>query len=110
MTTFELIVWAIIGGIVLTSMTAAAAFFYNKETPNVKHLGRDFVLGAAFTGFLYPLIPDSFDDMKTAVSSTGSSISGLSSLPGLSGLSGIADAVMPKLTADPDVQVGPANF
>ena len=82
----------------VAAVTAAGSFFYTKATPSVKHLGRDFILGAVFTGFLYPLIPDSFDDMKAAV--------GSASLPAISG---IAD-VMPKLSVDPDVKVGPANF
>jgi hypothetical protein len=96
MTSLELFVWAIAGGILVAGLSALAVL-YNKEELNTKHLSRDFILGAATTGFLYPLIPDSFDGMKTAVQSAGSM--------------NLGTELMSKLTtADPGIKIGPANF
>jgi hypothetical protein len=105
MTTTELILWSIIGGLIVAVLSIIAVV-YNKEQPNIKHMSRDFILGAATTGFLYPLIPETFDDLKSAMSSVDTTglkdaishtVSSVSSAAG-SGLS------------DPGVKVGPANF
>jgi hypothetical protein len=102
MTTLELFIWAISGGIIV-AMLSAIAVFYNKEQPNVKHLSRDFILGATMTGFLYPLIPESFDDMKVALSTAGSGLTDKVT-------AAVVSASTASLGADPGVQVGPANF
>ena len=95
----ELFVWAMVGGLIVAVLSAIAVF-YNKEEPNMKHLSRDFILGAATTGFLYPLIPESFDDVKTIISTAGSDLT-----------SKVTSAVTSAgSTVDPGVQVGPANF
>jgi hypothetical protein len=95
----ELFVWAMVGGLIVAVLSAIAVF-YNKEEPNMKHLSRDFILGAATTGFLYPLIPESFDDVKTIISTVGSDLtSKVTSVVSSAGS-----------TVDPGVQVGPANF
>jgi len=109
MTTLELFVWAISGGLIV-AILSAIALYYNKEEPNVKHLSRDFILGATFTGFLYPLIPESFDDMKSVISTAGSELTDkvTSAVASTSGV--IASAAGTGLKADPGVQVGPANF
>lgn len=98
MTSLELFVWAIAGGILVAGLSALAVL-YNKEELNTKHLSRDFILGAATTGFLYPLIPDSFDGMKTAVQSAGSNMN-------------LGTELMTKLSSssDPGIKIGPANF
>ena len=99
MTTSEIILWAVIGGLLVAALSSAAVF-YNKETPTVKHLSRDFIIGAATTGFLYPLIPETFDDLKSSVGSLAGSST-----------DAIADTL--KITAtygDPGVKVGPPNF
>jgi len=106
MTTTELILWSIIGGLLVAVMSMIAVV-YNKEEPNMKHMGRDFILGAATTGFLYPLIPESFDDMKTAMSSMGDNIPSIKDA--------ITDTVNSVSSAagtglDPGVKVGPADF
>jgi hypothetical protein len=106
MATIELFLWAIAGGLLVTTISAGAVM-YNKEAPNTKHLSRDFILGAALTGFLYPLIPDSFDDMRAALTTAGGGLStritdGISTT--LATTSGVMNAV------DPGVKVGPANF
>ena len=59
MPTSEIIIWAVIGGLLVAALSGVAVF-YNKETPTVKHLSRDFIIGAATTGFLYPLIPEDY--------------------------------------------------
>ena len=107
MTTTELILWSIIGGLVVAVMSMIAVV-YNKEEPNMKHLGRDFILGAATTGFLYPLIPESFDDMKSAVTSMS---------PGGANLQDMITNTVSSVTStaagtglDPGVKIGPANF
>lgn len=89
MTSLELFVWAIAGGLFIAVVSGAAAY-YQKIVPSNKQLSRDFLIGAAFTGFLYPLIPESFDEIKDAINTTATTIS-VSSI-------------------DPGVKVGPANF
>lgn len=105
MTTTELILWSIIGGLIVAVLSMIAVV-YNKEQPNMKHMGRDFILGAATTGFLYPLIPETFDDLKSVMASVDTTglkdaishtVSSVSSATG-TGLS------------DPGVKVGPADF
>jgi hypothetical protein len=97
----ELFVWAIIGGLIVAVLSAIAVY-YNKEQPNMKHLSRDFILGAATTGFLYPLIPESFDDMKSVISTAGSDLG--------EKVTSAITAASSATTTDPGVQVGPANF
>ena len=102
----ELFVWAIVGGLIVAVLSAIAVY-YNKEEPNMKHLSRDFILGAATTGFLYPLIPESFDDIKSVLSTAGSD---LGEKVG-SVVSATSEAIAATATAtDPGVQVGPPNF
>lgn len=79
----------------------------------MRHLSRDFILGAATTGFLYPLIPESFDDMKSVLSTAGSDLgdkvgSVVSATSGAMAAAGIASSAAKSL--DPGVQVGPPNF
>jgi hypothetical protein len=103
MGSLELFVWAIVGGLIVAILSAIAVY-YNKEEPNMKHLSRDFILGAATTGFLYPLIPESFDDMKSVLTTAGSDL-------GEKMVSVVtATAAAASTSADPGVQVGPANF
>jgi hypothetical protein len=91
----EVFVWAIVGGL-FVAILSAAAVYYNNQLPTNKQLSRDFLIGSAFTGFLYPLIPESFDEIKNVVASTASE------LP--TTLSGSL------VTSDPGVKIGPANF
>jgi formate/nitrite transporter FocA (FNT family) len=95
----EVFVWAIVGGL-FVAILSAAAVYYNNQLPTNKQLSRDFLIGSAFTGFLYPLIPESFDEIKNVVASTASDIQ--ASVPTtLSGSLG---------TSDPGIKIGPANF
>ena len=89
----EIFVWAVIGGVFVTLLSIGGSYYLN-ESPSNKQLSRDFLIGAAFTGFLYPLIPDSFDEIKHAISAVE-----LNTLSGTSQNSG-----------DPGIKIGPANF
>jgi hypothetical protein len=96
MSSLEIFVWGIIGGLFLTILSALASMYQGQQATN-KQLSRDFLIGAVFTGFLFPLIPDSFDEIKTSITSTANDLNfgtGLGSIVPL----------------DPGVKVGPANF
>jgi len=108
MPSIELFLWAIAGGL-LVALLSTGAVLYNKEQPNTKHLSRDFILGAAFTGFLYPLIPESFDDIKAALTTAGSGIS-TRITDGISTTIASTTKSVSFTGLDPGVQVGPANF
>ena len=99
MSALEIFVWAILGGLIVAGLSAAAAFSI-KESPSTKQISRDFLIGAAFTGFAYPLIPETFDAMKTAATSTASSFDITTALASSASLAAF----------DPGVKVGPANF
>lgn len=94
----EIFVWAIVGGAIVAAISVVAGYSI-KEIPSTKQISRDFLIGAAFTGFAYPLIPDTFDAMKTAATSTASSFD-LSTLASTTSVAAF----------DPGVKVGPANF
>lgn len=96
MSSIEIFVWGIIGGLFLTILSFLAAI-YQGQQPTNKQLSRDFLIGAVFTGFLFPLIPESFDEIKNVISSTAIDIS---SRPNLESL----------VSSDPGVKIGPANF
>jgi hypothetical protein len=104
MNTLEHILWAVIGGLIVAILTAGITV-YNKESPNTKHLARDFILGSLTTGFLYPLIPESFDDMKQFVAASGTGLTGLTE-----SIASASNAMSSIKTMDPGVEVGPANF
>lgn len=89
----EIFLWAIAGGLFIATISGASAY-YQKIVPSNKQLSRDFLIGAAFTGFLYPLIPESFDDIKDVIKTTAGDITASVSPSGI----------------DPGVKVGPANF
>jgi hypothetical protein len=90
--TLELFVWAIVGGLFVTILSALTSY-YQKQSPSNKQLSRDFLIGAIFTGFVYPIIPESFDEIKSSIQSTADKIQ-ITSSP----------------VTDPGVKVGPANF
>ena len=70
----EIFIWIIVGGILVAGLGAGSLYYIN-ETPTNKQLSRDFIIGALFTGFLYPLIPESFDEIKVSLDSAASVIS-----------------------------------
>jgi formate/nitrite transporter FocA (FNT family) len=99
MTSLEVFVWAIAGG-VFVAMLSAAAVLFQKETPSNKQLSRDFLLGAAFTGFLYPIIPETFAEIKGTISTTAGGLQ--------ENLA--AQIAAATISVDPGVKIGPANF
>ena len=102
MSAMEIFIWAIAGGL-LVAVLSASAVLYQKDTPSRKQLSRDFLLGAAFTGFLYPIIPETFDEVKGALTTTAGGLQ--ESLA-----SKIATATNTLSVSDPGVKIGPANF
>ena len=98
MSTLEIFVWGIVGGLFLAILSALAGVYQGQHATN-KQLSRDFLIGAVFTGFLFPLIPESFDEIKTTIASTASDLASASG----TGLGTI-------VTSDPGVKIGPANF
>jgi len=89
--TLELFVWAIIGGLFVAILSICGSYYLN-ESPSNKQLSRDFLIGAGFTGALYPLIPESFNELKEAITTTAETIQ--AGVPGI----------------DQDIKIGPANF
>ena len=96
MSGLEIFVWAILGGTFVAVLSAVAAYS-QKEVPSTKRVSRDFLIGAAFTGFAYPLIPDTFDAMKSAATSRAGDLT---------------TAIVSNTVSsfDPGVKIGPANF
>ena len=92
----EIFIWAIVGGLFLGGLSSLATLYMGQQINN-KQLSRDFLIGAVFTGFLFPLIPESFDEIKTTIATTASDLASGSSLGSVS-------------TSDPGVKIGPANF
>ena len=102
MASLEVFVWAIVGGL-FVAILSAAAVYYNNQLPTNKQLSRDFLIGSAFTGFLYPIIPETFDEVKGALTTTAGGLQ--ESLA-----SKIATATNTLSVMDPGVKIGPANF
>jgi len=99
MNPLEVFIWAIAGGLLVAVLSASAAL-YIKETPSNKQLSRDFLIGAAFTGFLYPIIPETFAEVRGALTTTAGGLQ--ESL--------VSAATTTLSVADPGVKIGPANF
>jgi hypothetical protein len=92
---FEIFLWALAGGI-LVAVVSAAAIYSQKEEMNVKKLSRDFLIGAAFTGFFYPMIPETFQEIQGSMSDAAAAVS--------------KAATSTQLTVDSDIKIGPPNF
>ena len=94
----EVFFWIILGGMIVAGIGAGSVYYLN-ETPSNKQLSRDFIAGAVFTGLLYPLIPESFNEMKDIITSTAGELQqGISTTTSNSGIS------------DPNIKIGPADF
>lgn len=89
----EIFIWALAGGLFLAVLGTAAVYYKDKGFPSMKQLTRDFILGAAVTGILYPILPENADAI-TSLGPTGSEM----------------PTATVSLGIDPGVQVGPANF
>ena len=94
----EIFMWIVLGGILVAGLGAGSLYYIN-ETPTSKQLSRDFIIGSLFTGFLYPLIPESFDEMKKILTTTAGGIQ--QTITNTNPISGLEDS---------DVKIGPANF
>ena len=95
----ELYIWILVGGLFVLGLSCGFTY-YKKDTPSQKQMIRDFLFGAAATGFLYPLIPESFDDMKEMFKSTANDIK-----------TSIDKTELSLITLDdPRVKIGPPNF
>jgi hypothetical protein len=91
----ELFVWAVVGGIFVAILSTCGSYYLN-ESPSNKQLSRDFLIGATFTGLLFPLIPESFNEIKEVITTTAETIQASSGVPGI--------------RVDQDIKIGPANF
>lgn len=91
MSNLELFVYAVLGGLFVVLVTSGIRF-YKDESPTIKELSRNFILGAAVTGILYPNIPETLDGVKDILTAEGGPVSTKS------------------VRFDSDVKVGPANF
>jgi len=94
----EVFIWAVIGGLIVTILGAGSVYYLN-EIPTNKQLSRDFLIGAAFTGFLYPLIPESFDEIKGVIQSTAGDLQ-----------TNLISTTISGSLEDPGIKIGPANF
>lgn len=94
----QVLLWALAGGMLVAAISAAVTTF-KKDEQNIKHLGRDFVLGALVTGFAYPMIPETFDEMKDVITTKTGDI-----------VSQVATTTASVASGDPGVRIGPPNF
>ena len=94
----EIFLWALAGGMVV-AVISAAAIYSQKEEMNMKKLSRDFLIGAAFTGFFYPMIPETFQEIQGTVSNAASVVSHVAT-----------SASAAALSVESDVKIGPPNF
>ena len=102
MSALEVFIWAMAGGILVAILSGSAVLF-QKNIPSTKQLSRDFLLGAAFTGFLYPIIPETFDEFRGVLTTTAG---------------GLQESIVTQITntttslsvVDPGIKIGPANF
>ena len=89
MSNLEIFVLAIFGGL-FVALLSSGFTYYKQGTPSTKQISRDFLLGLIATGIVYPMLPESMDNVKEILTAEATAQS--------SGMS------------DPGVQVGPANF
>ena len=94
----QIFLWALAGGMLVAALSALA-LVVQKEQLNMRHMGRDFILGAAFTGLVYPLIPETFEEVKDVVTSKAGDL-----------VSTVASTAVIATSGDPGVQIGPPNF
>ena len=94
----EIFLWALAGGMIV-AVISAAAIYSQKEEMNMKKLSRDFLIGAAFTGFFYPMIPETFQEIQGTVSNAASVVS-----------KAATSASVAALSVESDVKIGPPNF
>lgn len=82
----------LLGGTVVSALGGAAEYMKEKQMPSYKSMIRDFLVGAILVLFLLQIVPDSMENL----------VSALPALPNL--------ATVTSGSLDPDLQVGPARF
>ena len=82
----------LLGGTVVSALGGAAEYMKEKQMPSYKSMIRDFLVGAILVLFLLQIVPDSMENLVSA-------------LPALPNLASVTSGSL-----DPDLQVGPARF
>ena len=49
----------IMGGVVISSLGAGSTYFLEEKNPNIKSVGRDFIIGAIMVMMILQLLPES---------------------------------------------------
>jgi hypothetical protein len=94
----QIFLWALAGGMLVAALSAMVVVF-QRDKPTIKHMGRDFILGAAFTGLVYPWIPETFEEVKEVVTAKAGDL-----------VSTVATTAASAASGDPGVQIGPPKF
>jgi hypothetical protein len=87
-----------LGGTLLTTLSAGSTVVLEKQTPTIKSIARDFIIGAVIIAVLFQLLPDSTTNLVNML---------------FSFLPMSASLALPKLTGggeDMEVQVGVPRF
>jgi VIT1/CCC1 family predicted Fe2+/Mn2+ transporter len=62
----------VLGGFALTAISSSSNYYVSKETPTVKTVGRDFILGAIIMLLIMQLVPESVAKLMTLIVSVAS--------------------------------------
>jgi hypothetical protein len=62
----------VLGGVALTAISSSSNYYVSKETPTVKTVGRDFILGAVIVLLIMQLVPESVAKLMTLIISVTS--------------------------------------
>ncbi len=98
-------VGALLGGSVLSAISAGGSLVLEKKNPTVKAAARDFILGAILFLFLLQLLPDSTTKLIGYITS-------FVAVPAVTSLPSVASLVesIPGQTQDIEVKVGVPRF
>lgn len=101
-----------LGGVVISALGAATAYYTEKKMPSRKGVMRDFIIGAVMVAMIMQLLPESstslvqsFVGMMPAAPALASMLPPLLSSAGAGDVAGAA-----AVTEDLEVQVGPPRF
>lgn len=102
-------VGGILGGSILSAISASGSFFLEKKAPTLKAAARDFILGAILFLFLLQLLPASTTKLIGYITSFVAvpAVAGLSSVSAL--VETIPDSI-PESLGDIEVKVGVPRF
>jgi len=96
----------ILGGVVISAIGSASTVFVEKQTPSVKSIIRDFLIGAALVGCIFQLLPESSSSLVSMFLSIIPSTAALSSLVG----GGSSEDGKSSAGEDQEVKVGVPKF